>query len=135
MKAEVPINMKFVEGVKSNIGKGSAYTRKEALDLFRKSAAVSKKPFIYLSAGVSNDEFAETLELAAESGVKFNGVLCGRATWADAVPVFAKQGEKAFVDWMKTKGVENIQNVNARLKAATPWYEAYGAKSDAALAS
>ena len=135
LKAEVPINMKFVDGVKSNIGKGSAYTRKEALDLFRKSADVTKKPFIYLSAGVSNDEFSETLELAAESGVKFNGVLCGRATWADGVPVFAKQGEKAFEEWMKKQGVANIQNVNARLKAATPWYEAYGVKSDAALAS
>ena len=98
------------------------------------SAAVSKKPFIYLSAGVSNPEFSETLELAAESGVKFNGVLCGRATWADAVPVFAKQGEKAFVDWMNTKGVENIQNVNEKLKAATPWYDVYGVKSEAALA-
>lgn len=134
MKAEVPINMKFVEGVRSNAGKGSAYTRKEALELFRKSAAVSKKPFIYLSAGVSNEEFSETLELAAESGVKFNGVLCGRATWANGVPVFAKQGEKAFVDWMKNEGVKNIQNVNERLKAATPWFEAYGAKSEAALA-
>jgi len=134
MKAEVPINMKFVEGMRSNAGKGSAYTRKEAIELFRKSAAVSKKPFIYLSAGVSNEEFSETLELAAESGVKFNGVLCGRATWANGVPVFAKQGEKAFVEWMKSEGVKNIQNVNERLKAATPWYEAYGAKSEAALA-
>lgn len=134
MKAEVPINMKFVEGVKSNIGKGSAYTRKQAIELFRKSAAVSKKPFIYLSAGVSNDEFAETLELAAESGVKFNGVLCGRATWANGVPVFAKQGEKAFVNWMNTEGVANISNVNERLKAATPWYDAYGVKTEAALA-
>jgi tagatose 1,6-diphosphate aldolase len=134
MKAEVPINMKFVEGVKSNIGKGSAYTRKEAIELFRKSAAVSKKPFIYLSAGVSNDEFAETLELAAESGVKFNGVLCGRATWANGVPVFAKQGEKAFMNWMNTEGVANISNVNEKLKAATPWYDAYGVKTEAALA-
>jgi len=134
MKAEVPINMKFVKGVKSNAGKGSAYTHKEAIELFRESAAVSRKPFIYLSAGVSNNEFSETLELAAESGVKFNGVLCGRATWADGVPVFAKQGEKAFVQWMQSEGVQNIQNVNERLKAATPWYEAYGAKLEAALA-
>ncbi|HET9741226.1 MAG TPA: tagatose 1,6-diphosphate aldolase [Terriglobales bacterium] len=134
MKAEVPINMKFVEGTKSYSGKGTAYTRKEALDLFRKSAAVAKKPFIYLSAGVSNEEFSETLELAAESGVKFNGVLCGRATWAAGVPIFAKQGERAFEQWMKTDGVANIQNVNERLKAATPWFSAYGAKSEAALA-
>jgi tagatose 1,6-diphosphate aldolase len=134
MKAEVPINMKFVEGTKSYAGKGAAYSRKEALELFRKSAAVARKPFIYLSAGVSNEEFSETLELAAESGVKFNGVLCGRATWAAGVPVFAKQGEKAFVEWMKTEGVKNIQNVNERLKAATPWYDVYGTELKAALA-
>jgi len=134
LKAEVPINMKFVEGVKSNAGKGSAYTRQQAIDLFRKSASVATKPFIYLSAGVSNNEFSETLELAAESRVKFNGVLCGRATWADGIPVFAKQGEKAFIDWMNSEGVKNIENVNQRLKAATPWFEAFGVKSAAALA-
>jgi tagatose-1,6-bisphosphate aldolase len=44
---------------------------------FRDAANVATKPFIYLSAGVSNNEFSESLELAAESGVKFNGVLCG----------------------------------------------------------
>jgi tagatose 1,6-diphosphate aldolase len=135
MKAEVPINMKFVEGVKSNAGKGNAYSRKEALDLFRKSAAIAKKPFIYLSAGVSNEEFAETLELAGESGVKFNGVLCGRATWAKGIPVYAKEGANAFDKWMRSEGVANIQNVNARLKVATPWYATYGVNSAAALAS
>jgi hypothetical protein len=35
---------------------------------------------------------------------------------------------------MQSEGVKNIQNVNERLKAATPWYEAYGAKLEAALA-
>src|SRR5262249_14433610 len=135
MKAEVPINMKFVEGVKSNAGKGNAYSRKEALDLFRKSAAVAKKPFIYLSAGVSNEEFTETLELAGESGVKFNGVLCGRATWAKGIPVYAKEGPNAFDKRMRLEDVANIQNVNARLKVATPWYATYGVNSAAALAS
>ena len=135
MKAEVPINMKFVEGVKSNAGKGNAYTRKEAIDLFRKSAAIAKKPFIYLSAGVSNEEFTETLELAGESGVKFNGVLCGRATWAKGIPVYAKEGASAFEKWMRSEGVANIENVNARLRVATPWYATYGVNSAAALAS
>src|SRR5438876_7510977 len=125
MKAEVPINMKFVEGAKSNGGKGNAYTRKEAIELFRKSAAVAKKPFIYLSAGVSNEEFTETLELAGESGVKFNGVLCGRATWAKGIPVYAKQGAAAFRKWLETEGVKNINNVNGKLKAASSWHSIY----------
>jgi tagatose 1,6-diphosphate aldolase len=87
---------------------------------------VATKPFIYLSAGVSNEEFTETLELTGESGVKFAGVLCGRATWKDGIAVYAKQGAGAFRQWLDTKGVENISNVNAALKSASPWFSFYG---------
>ena len=83
------------------------------------------KPFIYLSAGVSNAEFTEALELAGQSGVKFNGVLCGRATWKDGIPIYAKQGAEAFRKWLQTEGVKNINNVNDRLKAATSWHSIY----------
>jgi tagatose 1,6-diphosphate aldolase len=124
MKVEVPVNMKFVEGAKSYAGQ-KAYSKKEAIDLFHQAAKVATKPFIYLSAGVSNTEFTEALELAGESGVKFNGVLCGRATWKEGIPVYAKQGAEAFRKWLQTEGVRNIENVNARLKAATPWYSIY----------
>jgi tagatose 1,6-diphosphate aldolase len=130
LKVEVPVNMKFVEGSKA-FGGQKAYSRKEAADLFLKAATATTKPFIYLSAGVSNDEFTEALELAAESGVKFNGVLCGRATWKDGMPIYAKQGAEAFRKWLETEGVKNIENVNARLKAATSWHSIY--EVDAAL--
>lgn len=132
MKVEVPVNMKFVEGAKVFAGT-KAYTRQEAMQLFKDAAAVATKPFIYLSAGVSNAEFTEGLELAAESGVKFNGVLCGRATWKDGIPVYGKQGVQAFRQWLETEGVKNINNVNERLKAATPWYEIYGVTPEAAV--
>jgi tagatose 1,6-diphosphate aldolase len=124
LKVEVPVNMKFVEGAKVYAGQ-KAYTRKEAADLFLKAAKVATKPFIYLSAGVSNAEFTEALELAAESGVKFNGVLCGRATWKDGIPIYAKQGAEAFRKWLQSEGVKNINNVNDRLKAATSWHSIY----------
>jgi tagatose 1,6-diphosphate aldolase len=133
LKVEIPVNMAYVAGSKTCKGE-SAYTRDEAKDLFRKAAAVAKKPFIYLSAGVSNDVFNESLELAAESGTNFSGVLCGRATWKDGIPVYAKQGPKALEDWLNDQGVKNISNVNARLKAAKPWYSFYGVSSAAALA-
>ena len=120
LKVEVPIAMEFVAGTKSFKG-ASAYTRAEALDHFRKSAEVTKLPFIYLSAGVSNPVFIETLELAGESGAAFNGVLCGRATWKDGIRIYAVEGEDAFRKWLETTGVENIQNVNRALTAATPW--------------
>src|SRR5271154_3954478 len=132
LKAEVPVNMAFVAGSKSCKG-DSAYTRDQAKEYFRKAAQSAKKPFIYLSAGVNNDVFVETLELAADSGVNFSGVLCGRATWKDGIPVYAKQGAKALEDWLGNEGVKNINNVNACLKAAKPWYGFYGATSAAAL--
>jgi tagatose 1,6-diphosphate aldolase len=125
LKVEIPINMKFVEGAKCFAGQ-KAYSKKEAMDWFNKAATAATKPFIYLSAGVSNAEFTESLELAAESGVKFNGVLCGRATWKDGIPIYAKQGAKAFDQWLRSEGVKNIENVNARLKAATPWHAMAG---------
>jgi tagatose 1,6-diphosphate aldolase len=133
LKVEVPINMKYVAGTKACKGE-SAYSREEAKEHFRRAASAAKKPFIYLSAGVTNDVFNETLELAAETGVNFSGVLCGRATWYDGIPVYAKQGAKALEDWMNDQGVKNIENVNARLKAAKPWFNFYGASSAAALA-
>jgi tagatose 1,6-diphosphate aldolase len=131
MKVEIPINMKFVEGTKSFKGE-KAYTKAEAMTFFQAAAAVSTKPFIYLSAGVSNAEFTESLELAAESEVKFNGVLCGRATWKDGIPVYAKQGADAFRKWLEDEGVKNINNVNDRLKAATSWFSIYGVQPELA---
>ena len=132
MKVEVPINLKFVEGARG-FGGQKAYSKQEAMDHFRRSAEVATKPFIYLSAGVSNAEFTESLELAAEAGTKFSGVLCGRATWKDGIPIYGKQGGQAFRSWLEDQGVKNIANVNDRLKAARPWFEFYGAKSADAL--
>jgi tagatose 1,6-diphosphate aldolase len=132
MKVEVPVNMAYVAGTKACKGE-AAYTREEAKELFRKAAAGAKRPFIYLSAGVSNEVFSETLELCGESGTNFSGVLCGRATWKEGIPVYGKQGVKALEDWLAGEGVKNIKNVNNRLSAAKPWFAFYGAASAAAL--
>ncbi len=122
LKVEVPVQMKFVAGTKA-FGGEQAYTRDEALEHFRMAASSTHKPFIYLSAGVTNAIFIETLDLAVDSGAPFNGVLCGRATWSDGVSIFAKDGEKAFADWLNTQGVENISNVNKALEGAHSWRE------------
>jgi tagatose 1,6-diphosphate aldolase len=131
LKVEVPINAEFVEG--SSVYKGQkAYSRAEALDHFRKAAAVATKPFIYLSAGVSNAQFTESLRMATESGTDFSGVLCGRATWKEGIPVYAKQGAAAFRQWLETEGVKNIKNVNDKLKTATSWHPIYGVGAEVA---
>lgn len=128
LKVEVPVNMKFVEGTKA-FGGQAAYSKEQAKAWFRKTAEATTRPFIYLSAGVSNPEFSETLDLAAEAGTRFSGVLCGRATWKEGIPVYAKQGAAAFRAWLESEGVKNIANVNERLKPAHPWFAFYGAKS------
>jgi tagatose 1,6-diphosphate aldolase len=128
LKVEVPVQMEFVQGTKAFKGE-AAYTRAEALQHFRDAGSTTHKPFIYLSAGVSNPVFTETLELATESGVAFNGVLCGRATWKDGIAVYAKQGAKAFEAWLKDQGVKNIENVNHHLLGAHSWFEKVGIRA------
>jgi tagatose 1,6-diphosphate aldolase len=129
LKVEIPVNAEYVEG--SSVFKGqAAYSRAEALDHFRKAASVAKKPFIYLSAGVGNAQFIESLNMADESGTDYSGVLCGRATWKEGVPVYAKQGVQALEDWLAKEGVKNIEAVNNAIKSAKPWQ----AKADVAKA-
>jgi len=125
LKVEVPINANFVEG--SSVYKGQkAQSKTEALELFRQAAEIATKPFIYLSAGVGNAQFVEELTMAKEAGTDFSGVLCGRATWKEGMPIYATKGVKALEDWLSTEGVKNIESVNAALKGATPWTKKLG---------
>ena len=126
LKVEVPVNIKYVEGVPAFTGT-AAYSREEAKELFRKAAAVAGKPFIYLSAGVTDEVFRATLELATEAHVAFSGVLCGRATWQDGIPAYGKGGGPALTAWLEDRGRKNIEALNAVLaRGATPWYNYYG---------
>lgn len=125
LKVEIPVNSEYVAG--SSVYKGqAAYSRDQALDYFRKAAASTQKPYIYLSAGVSNAEFIENLAMASEANTDYSGVLCGRATWKDAIPVYGKQGVKALEDWLANQGVKNINAVNDAIKSAKSWHAKYG---------
>jgi tagatose 1,6-diphosphate aldolase len=129
LKVEVPVNVKFVEGMRAFAGGEAAYSRDEAKEHFRHAASVAKKPFIYLSAGVTNAIFNETLELAAEADTPFAGVLCGRATWQEGIPVYGQHGAAALEEWLEDEGVKNISALNAVLaQGAKPWWTLYGGK-------
>lgn len=117
LKMEVPVNMNYVEGY----GEDIVYTRKEALEYFKKQSESSDLPFIFLSAGVSAELFQETLKFAKEAGSTFNGVLCGRATWAKGVDAFMESEEKGY-KWLQTQGKKNIEDLNKVIsETATPW--------------
>lgn len=119
LKVEVPVNMNFVEG----FAEGEVvYSKEEAAQYFRDQEASTHLPYIYLSAGVSAELFQETLKFAHDAGAKFNGVLCGRATWAGSVKVYIEQGEEAARQWLRTTGFKNIDDLNQVLETtATSW--------------
>lgn len=127
LKLEIPVNMKYV-ATPDNSGP-SAYTRDEAMQHFRTVAAEARVPFIFLSAGVTNALFLSSLALANEAGVPYAGVLCGRATWQDGLPVYVNGGVQALRTWLEHEGTQNIQALNSVLrKGAQPWWTIYGAQ-------
>ena len=119
LKVEVPVNMNYVEG----FAQGEVvYSKEEAAQYFKEQDAATNLPYIYLSAGVSAELFQETLKFAHDAGANFNGVLCGRATWAGSVKVYIEQGEEAAREWLRTTGFKNIDDLNKVLATtATSW--------------
>lgn len=127
LKIELPFNYKYVEGFTED---------KETLPLYSKEAVkqdliqvgeLASCPIIYLSAGVPTDVFRKELDLVNSSGAKYSGVLCGRATWKDGISIYAQNGAEALVEWLKTSGKQNVQEINKLLdQGATSWYDVYG---------
>lgn len=120
LKVEVPINLDYVEGF--NGDNPVVYTKDEAIKYFKEQSDATKLPYIFLSAGVSAQAFRDELHLAKDADAKFNGVLCGRATWRGAIEPFAKDGEDAGKKWMNDQGKKNIEELNKVLaETATSW--------------
>ncbi len=125
LKVEIPVDLQYTKGAKSFKGGESAYSREEAKEHYRKAAEAARRPFIYLSAGVSNAQFLESIELALEADVRFAGVLCGRATWKEGIPVYAQKGVASLEEWLSRQGVRNIEALNQLLRDAHSWREFY----------
>lgn len=117
LKVEIPVNMNFVEG----FGSKALMTQEEAAEAFKAQAASTNLPYIYLSAGVTAQLFNDSLVFASENGSKFNGVLCGRATWKGATEALITDGENAAREWLQSEGLQNLKALNeVNQKTATP---------------
>lgn len=117
LKLEVPVNMEFVEGFTEDY----VYTREEALSYFKEESDSTNLPFIFLSGGVSAELFQDTLKFAKRAGSTFNGVLCGRATWADGVGEYSKSYNDGK-NWLLNQGRKNMEDLNKVLnETASPW--------------
>lgn len=118
LKVEVPVVMSYVEGFAED---EVLYTAEEAKAFFKAQSEATNLPFIFLSAGVSAKLFQQTLEFAKEAGSQFNGVLCGRATWAGGAETYKEKGVEAAREWLKTQGKQNISELLEVLeRTATP---------------
>ena len=120
LKVEFPVNLTFVEGSRA-YGGIRAFSMREALNWYRTADTAAGCPYIYLSAGVGIDEFVGSLELAAESGVRYSGVLCGRATWQEGIPAYVRGGAAALNEWLLTAGVANVRRISECLQSAVSW--------------
>ena len=104
LKVEVPVDLSFVEGFGE-----PQMSRDDALKAFAQAAEpVSSAELVYLSAGVTFEWFKASLQMAREAGVQFNGFMCGRALWADAVDIFGQEGEGGLRDWLKKTGCKRL---------------------------
>lgn len=118
LKVEIPVDMNYVQGFASD---EYVYTQETAREFFKQQSECTDIPFIFLSAGVSPKLFQDTLDFAKQAGSAFNGVLCGRATWAGSTEEFKIKGSEAAKHWLQTQGRQNIDELNAVLvRTATP---------------
>ena len=74
LKVEMPFNIKFVEGY--NGDNNVVYTQEEAKKLLKKQSDLTDLPYIFLSAGVTSEEFIAEIKMAEEAGADFNGFSC-----------------------------------------------------------
>src|SRR5699024_4504021 len=123
LKVEVPVAIYHIEGHSTDAPKyAPVFTEAEAAAFYKECSDKSKVPFIYLSGGVTNDQFIETLHFAKKAKATFSGSLCGRAIWKDGVEAFARDGDEAFYKWLNETGAQNLQKVQeAIVQTATPW--------------
>lgn len=111
LKVEIPVDLAFVEGFGEPV-----MSRAQALDAFVEAgAAAAGKKLVYLSAGVAFEWFEASLRMAGEAKVDFDGFMCGRAIWFDAVEIFGNQGEAALQSWLLETGQQRLQSLIAAL--------------------
>ena len=106
LKVEIPVSLSHV---------GSTMTEARAKSAFQDAAtAAGDIPLLYLSAGVTFEQFRDGLKMARDAGVNAKGFMCGRAIWSDAIGIFGAEGPAAARYWMETTGRDRL----AQLKDA-----------------
>ena len=114
LKLELPFSPGILKGAWGSSSEEAS--RVEVLAQARDAFVSARQPVVFLSGGVSVVEFQAGLEFAAEAGIPFHGVLCGRAVWNGAITAYAgatnlKHGESRLVKWLEEEGRANLDAV------------------------
>ena len=112
LKVELPFNLQFVEGARAQNG-SALHDRDAAQSMLRACVEASRVPLVFLSAGISADDFREGLEIAAEAGIAYGGFIVGRAIWKDAIPVYATEGARGLGRWARSVGRDRFLSLVA----------------------
>lgn len=106
LKVEIPVSLAHI---------GTTMTEQEAMTAFAEAAEVAGEiPLLYLSAGVTFEQFRDGLKLSRAAGVNAKGFMCGRGIWSDAIGIFGAEGPTAMERWMQSTGRDRL----AQLKDA-----------------
>lgn len=106
LKVEMPVSLAHI---------GTTMTEAQAKAAFRDAAEPAGDiPLLYLSAGVTFEQFRDGLKLSRKAGVNAKGFMCGRGIWSDAIGIFGAEGPAAMARWMETTGRDRL----AQLKDA-----------------
>ena len=107
LKVELPVNLNFVSGYGEPL-----LSKAEAETAFARAAeAAGDIPLLYLSAGVTFDQFEAGLRLARSAGVDMAGFMCGRAIWSDAIAIFGAEGPATTENWMADEGLRRLRRL------------------------
>ncbi len=111
LKVEIPVNFNFVEG----FGTPQMSTVEAEAAFVAASDAAGDIPLLYLSAGVTFEQFRDALAFSRQAGVRSLGFMCGRAIWSDAIGIFGAQGPAAMTTWMQTTGRDRLSQLKAAI--------------------
>ncbi|MFA5080185.1 MAG: tagatose 1,6-diphosphate aldolase [Candidatus Paceibacterota bacterium] len=112
LKIEFPAKLGYTDlyndGAFGSTKEGYFYTVEEIRRCCRKIDSIAKCPWIIMSSGASNSEFAEYVRLAGNAGA--SGYLGGQGIWKSSLSNFPNY--KSMKKSLETEGIRNIRRVN-----------------------
>ena len=95
------------------------------MDNLKRLNDACSKPWVLLSAGVKYPEYKKQVEMAMKAGC--SGILGGRAFWTEFFTYPDAAARQKFAD---TECVGRVKELDAIVRAGTPWFAKYGYTQD-----